>query len=70
MIRDSENGLLVDFFFPGDLAAAVVELLSHREQARQLCAAARATVLRNYSLDVCLPRQLSLLELVASGALG
>jgi glycosyltransferase involved in cell wall biosynthesis len=60
----------VDFFSPTDLAAAVADLLGNRERAHHLGAAARATVLRDYSLDVCLPRQLSLLDLVASGALG
>jgi glycosyltransferase involved in cell wall biosynthesis len=70
LIRDGHNGLLVDFFSPGDLAAAVAELLGNRQRAQALGIAARATVLRDYSLQVCLPRQLSLLELVASGAIG
>ena len=70
VLRDGHNGLLVDFFSPGDLASAVAELLVQRERARTLGEAARATVLRDYSLDTCLPRQLSLMQLVASGALG
>ena len=70
VIRDGHNGLLVDFFSPTDLAAAIAELLANRQQARALGAAARNTVLANYDLQVCLPRQLNLLDLVASGALG
>lgn len=70
VVQDGYNGLLVDFFSPADLAAAVVELLRNRERASQLGAAARATVVENYSLRHCLPQQLSLMQLVASGALG
>jgi glycosyltransferase involved in cell wall biosynthesis len=70
VIQDGHNGLLVDFFSPGDLATACAELLSNQKRARNLGAAARVTVQNHYSLQVCLPRQLSLMELVASGAIG
>jgi len=70
VIRDGENGLLVDFFRPNDLAVAVAELLQHRARAAALGAAARNTVLRDYSLAACLPRQRGLLELVAAGVIG
>ena len=70
VVRHGHNGLLVDFFSPGDLANAIAELLANRPQARALGEAARATVLGNYSLEGCLPRQLSLMQLVVSGALG
>ena len=69
VIGHGENGLLVNFFSPGDLAAAVVELLRNRERAAAFGAAARRTVQRRYDLDVCLQRQLALLDLVASGSI-
>lgn len=69
VIRDGHNGLLVDFFSPGDLAAAVAELLQQPQRRRQLGAAA-ATAARAYGLEQCLPRQLALLEMVASRSLG
>ncbi len=69
VIRDGDNGLLVDFFAPADLALAVAELLRDRARAAALGAAARAHVQKHYELQACLKRQLALLELVASRAL-
>ncbi|MCP9840544.1 glycosyltransferase family 4 protein [Synechococcus sp. J7-Johnson] len=70
VIRNGHNGLLVDFFQPSELAAAVAELLNNRALASKLGQAARQTVLSHYSLDKCLSRQLALMSLVASGAIG
>lgn len=70
VIEDGRNGLLVDFFRPDDLAAAVADLLEHRERAAALGRHARETILSRYSLERCLPRQLALMDLVASGAIG
>ena len=69
VIRDGENGLLVDFFSPADLATAVAELLRNRERAEAFGAEARRTVQRSYDLNLCVQRQLSLMDLVASGSI-
>jgi glycosyltransferase involved in cell wall biosynthesis len=62
VIRDGENGLLVDFFSPEKIAAKVDHALStNQEPVRQR---ARQTVVERYDLRrVCLPAQI---ELVAS----
>jgi glycosyltransferase involved in cell wall biosynthesis len=69
VVRDGCNGLLVDFFSPAQLAEAVADLIHHPLRARELGAAARQTVLDRFSLECCVPRHLSLLQLVATGAL-
>ena len=68
-IRHGHNGLMVDFFSPEDLAAAVAELLQDRERAAAFGQAARRTVEANYDLDTCVTRQLALMDLVASGSI-
>ena len=70
VIRDGHNGLLVDFFSPSALAEAMADLLKSPDWAAALGRAARETVLKDYSLDICLPRQLQLINLVASRAIG
>jgi glycosyltransferase involved in cell wall biosynthesis len=61
--------LLVDFFSPSALAEAVGTLLSDRALATKLGEQARELVLERFSLQQCVPRQLALIQLVASGAL-
>ena len=68
VISDGLNGVLVDFFSPHELASAVTDILTNPASA-SLGAAARQTVLDRYSLDKCLPRQLQLLNLVATKSL-
>lgn len=60
------NGLLVDFFNPAELAAAITELLNHREGAITMGAQARQIVLVCYSLKQCVPRHLALMDLETS----
>jgi glycosyltransferase involved in cell wall biosynthesis len=70
VIEHGRNGLLVDFFSPGALASAIAELLSNRPLAQRLGQAARETVLKDFQLASCVQRQLALMNLVATGAIG
>ena len=70
VIRDGENGLLVDFFSPDALAEAVAELIHDRDRARAFGEAARRSVEQHYDINTCVNRQLALMDLVASGSVG
>jgi glycosyltransferase involved in cell wall biosynthesis len=62
VIRDGENGLLVDFFSPEAIAAKVDSALSHAD-AEPVRQRARQTVVERYDLKrVCLPAQVALVE--------
>ncbi len=68
VIRDGENGLLVDFFSPPQLAETVVKALEQPARYAPLREAARRTVVEQYDLkSVCLPRHLALIDTVAAG---
>ena len=69
VISHGHTGLLVDFFSPSALADSVSTLLTDRSLASKLGNNARQLVFDRYSLQGCVPRQLALIELVASGAL-
>jgi glycosyltransferase involved in cell wall biosynthesis len=69
VIQHGHNGLLVDFFDHEALAESVADLLHNRELAEELGRNARTTILKNYSLEQCVPRHLALMNMVASGAL-
>jgi glycosyltransferase involved in cell wall biosynthesis len=65
VIRDGQNGLLVDFFSPEAIAEKVDQALGMDQ--RVLRAHARATVVGRYDLQrVCLPAQLRLVEALKS----
>lgn len=53
VIRAGENGLLVDFNSPEQLAQALLQLLEDPDLRRRLAAAARATVEQHYELEAC-----------------
>ena len=68
VVRDSENGLLVDFFSPDDIAGTVTRILGDPALRRQLGEAARATILDRYDLKrICLPAQMALVDRVLAG---
>ncbi|MBC8123913.1 MAG: glycosyltransferase [Gemmatimonadaceae bacterium] len=67
MIRDSVNGLLVDFFSPRQIAERIEEVLDHPTHMAEIRARARALILEKYALDRVLPRQMALLEQLVRG---
>ncbi|MCZ8153483.1 MAG: glycosyltransferase [Rhodobacteraceae bacterium] len=63
VIRDGENGLLVDFFDIAGWSRVMTKALEAPEQFLPLRAAARQTVLEKYDLrSVCLPRMVAMVE--------
>jgi glycosyltransferase involved in cell wall biosynthesis len=69
VIRDGENGLLVDFFSPDQVAQRVVDVLEQPEAFATIRRNARRTILEKYDLQtICLPAQLRLLDLARQAA--
>lgn len=63
VIRDGENGHLVDFFDRDALVDRIGEMLVHRERQEPIRAAARRTVVERFDLATkCLPAYLALLR--------
>ena len=59
VIADGKNGLLTDFFDPGQLAERVAYALENRTRLAHLREAARASIQERYDLaSICLPKQL------------
>jgi glycosyltransferase involved in cell wall biosynthesis len=64
LVQHGANGWLVPFFDPPAIAAQVAEVLANREDpaVRRVREAARQTVLGEWALTNCLPRQLALVQ--------
>lgn len=63
VIRDGENGLLVDFFSSEDLVNAVCEVLEHPDRMLEVRRRARRMIVERFDLrTVCLPRQIEMIE--------
>jgi glycosyltransferase involved in cell wall biosynthesis len=63
VITDRENGYLVDFFKPVEVAERVCEVLERPQDTLAVRERARRTVVENYDLKtVCLPKQLALIN--------
>ncbi len=61
VVEDGKEGVLVDFFDPSALAAAVLDGLNRPDHYRVMRRAARQKVVERYDLaTVCLPAQISL----------
>jgi glycosyltransferase involved in cell wall biosynthesis len=69
VIRDGENGLLVDFFDPGAIAERTAEVLRAPDAFEPLRARARQTVLERFALERCVPQQIALANAVCQGQL-
>ncbi|AWK90205.1 glycosyltransferase family 4 protein [Azospirillum thermophilum] len=68
VIRDRENGLLVDFFDGAALADRIDEALSHPDRMQDIRERARRTVVENYDLHtVTLPRHMALMDDLVNG---
>jgi glycosyltransferase involved in cell wall biosynthesis len=68
VIRDGENGLLVDFFSPENIAERVIEALAKPDAFRKIRENARRTIVEDYDLrTICLPAQLKMLRAACSG---
>jgi glycosyltransferase involved in cell wall biosynthesis len=68
VIEHGRNGLLVDFFDGEGLARSIAAVLADPAAHRVLGEAARRHVVAHYDLrSVCLPRQLQLLDALATG---
>jgi glycosyltransferase involved in cell wall biosynthesis len=63
VIRNRENGLLVDFFDPEEIAIRVSEVLAELKTYSAIRLAARETVVRNYDLHTrCLPQWVRMIQ--------
>lgn len=63
VIKDGENGLLVDMFSIQEISDRIIEALADRSRFYEIRKNARETIVKNYDLSrICLPAQLQLLE--------
>jgi glycosyltransferase involved in cell wall biosynthesis len=67
IIKDGENGLLVDFFSPKKIADRIDEVLNHPTQMSEIRNQARNTILERYALADLLPQHIQLIKSVANG---
>ena len=66
VIRDGDNGRLVDIFSPDEIAERVIEVLQEPQAFDDQRRKARQTVIEKYDLDtICLPAQLRMLAMAA-----
>ena len=63
VIQDGENGLLVDFFKPEEIAGRVIDALANPRAYSLLRKNARQTIIERYDLQkVALPAQIEVLQ--------
>ena len=67
MVRDGENGLLVDFFDHKEISRRVVDALADPQRYAEVRVRARATIVDCYDLrSICLPEYVRLIERTAN----
>ena len=71
VIQDKYNGILCDFYTPEDIAEKIVYAYNlSGEEKQYIRHNARKTIIEKYDLKtICLPKQLSLLNIVSSGGI-
>ena len=69
VIESGENGILVDFANSKELAEKVVEILNNKQKYTHLGQNARETIIKRYSLNTCLEKQLTLIDAIKSGSI-
>lgn len=68
VIRDGENGLLVDMFALAEISDRVVSALEDKDAHQSIRSAARQTIVEHYDLkSICLPAQLRMVKMAARG---
>lgn len=67
IIKDGENGLLVDFFSPKKIADRIDEVLNHPTRMAEIRNQARNTILERYALADLLAQHIQLIKSVANG---
>jgi glycosyltransferase involved in cell wall biosynthesis len=67
VIKDGHNGLLVDFFSPEAVANRVDSVLDHPNRMQRVRDEARQTIKQRYGLDLCLNKQVKLIQRVVKG---
>ena len=70
VVRDGNNGLLVDFLDTGRLAARICDVLERPDAFAGLREQARRTAVERYAASRLVPQRAKLLELAAAGLLG
>lgn len=64
VVTHGKDGLLFDFFSPEQLAETVGIMLKNPANGKKLGKAARQNILKNYNLDDCIQKQLTLIQMV------
>ncbi|MHA1539843.1 MAG: glycosyltransferase family 4 protein [Alphaproteobacteria bacterium] len=67
VLKDGENGFLVDFFDPKAIADKVDDVFAHPDQYDALRKKARKTVIKNYAFKDCLDQQIAIINGMAEG---